>query len=159
MTEDQKKYYAAMKKMGKKKPVKAIPRPRVSFQTLIEISEMFSVSVETPGNCVWDRDQQEVRHDHHGFHHPKHGFDDVRPLSTKWYLDFDLGQFEFVFHCYFYCRNVAQNVCSKALLFYWTLESVWFCCSYALIGWFIFERFDWKIFCVTYTFESGKFFL
>ena len=30
MTEDQKKYYAAMKKMGKKKPVKAIPRPRVS---------------------------------------------------------------------------------------------------------------------------------
>lgn len=31
MTEDQKKYYAAMKKMGKKKPVKAIPRPRVSF--------------------------------------------------------------------------------------------------------------------------------
>ena len=29
MTEDQKKYYAAMKKMGKKKPVKAIPRPRV----------------------------------------------------------------------------------------------------------------------------------
>ena len=31
MTEDQKKYYAAMKKMGKKKPVKAIPRPRVGF--------------------------------------------------------------------------------------------------------------------------------
>ena len=30
MTEDQKKYYAAMKKMGKKKPVKAIPRPRVN---------------------------------------------------------------------------------------------------------------------------------
>ncbi len=31
MTEDQKKYYAAMKKMGKKKPVKAIPRPRVGL--------------------------------------------------------------------------------------------------------------------------------
>ena len=30
MTEDQKKYYAAMKKMGNKKPVKATPRPRVS---------------------------------------------------------------------------------------------------------------------------------
>ena len=29
MTEDQKKYYAAMKKMGSKKPLKAIPRPRV----------------------------------------------------------------------------------------------------------------------------------
>ena len=33
MTEDQKKYYAAMKKMGKKKPVKAIPRPRVGIST------------------------------------------------------------------------------------------------------------------------------
>ncbi len=32
MTEDQKKYYAAMKKMGSKKPIKAIPKPTVSFQ-------------------------------------------------------------------------------------------------------------------------------
>lgn len=31
MTEDQKKYYAAMKKMGSKKPLKAIPRPRVRY--------------------------------------------------------------------------------------------------------------------------------
>jgi hypothetical protein len=31
MTEDQKKYYAAMKKMGGKKPLKAIPRPNVSL--------------------------------------------------------------------------------------------------------------------------------
>ena len=37
MTEDQKKYYAAMKKMGKKKPVKAIPRPRVSIKALSSI--------------------------------------------------------------------------------------------------------------------------
>ncbi|RWS27873.1 uncharacterized protein B4U80_02113 [Leptotrombidium deliense] len=29
MSEDQKKYYNAMKKMGKRKPIKAIPRPRV----------------------------------------------------------------------------------------------------------------------------------
>ena len=29
MTDDQKKYYAAMKKMGNKKPVKATPIPRV----------------------------------------------------------------------------------------------------------------------------------
>jgi hypothetical protein len=32
MTEDQKKYYNAMKKMGSKKPMKAIPRPRVRNQ-------------------------------------------------------------------------------------------------------------------------------
>lgn len=31
MTEDQKKYYNAMKKMGSKKPLKAIPRPRVNL--------------------------------------------------------------------------------------------------------------------------------
>ena len=29
MTEDQKKYYNAMKKMGNKKPLKAIPKPQV----------------------------------------------------------------------------------------------------------------------------------
>ncbi len=29
MTEEQKKYYKAMKKMGNKKPQKAFPRPRV----------------------------------------------------------------------------------------------------------------------------------
>ena len=29
MTDAQKKYYNAMKKMGSKKPMKAIPRPRV----------------------------------------------------------------------------------------------------------------------------------
>ena len=31
MTEDQKKYYRAMKKMGSKKPLKAIPRPQVNI--------------------------------------------------------------------------------------------------------------------------------
>jgi hypothetical protein len=31
MTEDQKKYYNAMKKLGNKKPTKALPRPRVKF--------------------------------------------------------------------------------------------------------------------------------
>ena len=31
MTDDQKKYYAAMKKMGNKKPVKATPRPKVRY--------------------------------------------------------------------------------------------------------------------------------
>lgn len=34
MTEDQKKYYNAMKKMGSKKPLKAIPRPRVRQQQI-----------------------------------------------------------------------------------------------------------------------------
>lgn len=35
MTEDQKKYYNAMKKMSSKKPLKAIPRPRVIHATNI----------------------------------------------------------------------------------------------------------------------------
>jgi len=35
MTEDQKKYYAAMKKMGSKKPVKAIPRPQWRAQAVV----------------------------------------------------------------------------------------------------------------------------
>ncbi|CAL1291642.1 unnamed protein product [Larinioides sclopetarius] len=35
MTEDQKKYYNAMKKMGDKKPVKAVPRPRFKPQAIV----------------------------------------------------------------------------------------------------------------------------
>ncbi|KAG1669527.1 Sodium channel protein para [Nymphon striatum] len=35
MTDDQKKYYSAMKKMGSKKPVKAIPRPKFKLQSLL----------------------------------------------------------------------------------------------------------------------------
>ena len=31
MTEDQKKYYNAMKKLGQKQPTKPIPKPRVSW--------------------------------------------------------------------------------------------------------------------------------
>jgi hypothetical protein len=37
MTEDQKKYYNAMKKMGSKKPLKAIPRPRVKLIFFLNI--------------------------------------------------------------------------------------------------------------------------
>lgn len=39
MTEDQKKYYNAMKKMGNKKPLKAIPRPRVNFKNILLLRE------------------------------------------------------------------------------------------------------------------------
>merc|ERR1719245_1963036 len=35
MTDDQKKYYAAMKKMGNKKPVKATPRPKWKPQSIV----------------------------------------------------------------------------------------------------------------------------
>jgi len=42
MTEDQKKYYNAMKKMSSKKPLKAIPRPRVSC-TIYRITLLFYI--------------------------------------------------------------------------------------------------------------------
>ena len=42
MTDDQKKYYAAMKKMGNKKPVKATPRPRVNYPYNIMSSKYYS---------------------------------------------------------------------------------------------------------------------
>ncbi len=43
MTEDQKKYYNAMKKMGTKKPTKALPRPRVEIFSNRWIDYLFSV--------------------------------------------------------------------------------------------------------------------
>lgn len=42
MTEDQKKYYNAMKKMGSKKPLKAIPRPKVCSSELITYLTQFN---------------------------------------------------------------------------------------------------------------------
>jgi len=48
MTEDQKKYYNAMKKMGSKKPLKAIPRPQVRLDihhSKFNITHIFDVSV------------------------------------------------------------------------------------------------------------------
>jgi len=46
MTEEQKKYYNAMKKLGSKKPQKPIPRPNVSISLktayiLVIMSELF----------------------------------------------------------------------------------------------------------------------
>ncbi len=41
MTDDQKKYYNAMKKMGTKKPTKALPRPRVNFSNKFYINYLF----------------------------------------------------------------------------------------------------------------------
>ena len=35
MTDDQKKYYNAMKKLGSKQPQKPIPKPRVSLSCLL----------------------------------------------------------------------------------------------------------------------------
>lgn len=58
MTEDQKKYYNAMKKMGSKKPLKAIPRPRVrhfhrtSTVTYSFLISLFSISVATTSNSI-----------------------------------------------------------------------------------------------------------
>lgn len=45
MTEDQKKYYNAMKKMGQKKPMKAIPRPQVRL-SLLSISRLMFLSTQ-----------------------------------------------------------------------------------------------------------------
>lgn len=55
MTEDQKKYYNAMKKMGSKKPLKAIPRPRVSFvgtalMNAYNVVKRLSWNIDVPHN-------------------------------------------------------------------------------------------------------------
>ena len=47
MTEDQKKYYAAMKKLGSKKPAKAIPRPQVSLSTTTATITTTTIMIST----------------------------------------------------------------------------------------------------------------
>ena len=41
MTEDQKKYYNAMKKLGSKQPQKPIPKPKVSLQLCRNLNRDF----------------------------------------------------------------------------------------------------------------------
>ena len=53
MTEEQKKYYNAMKKLGSKKPQKPIPRPAVRMTHLLEHSKALFPYDET-GQC-WFR--------------------------------------------------------------------------------------------------------
>lgn len=57
MTDDQKKYYNAMKKMGSKKPMKAIPRPRVSTDGVGFIDAQGRVVVATSRHRVWNSDK------------------------------------------------------------------------------------------------------
>lgn len=44
MTEEQKKYYNAMKKLGSKKPQKPIPRPAVRITLLSPVKAMLSIT-------------------------------------------------------------------------------------------------------------------
>jgi hypothetical protein len=48
MTDDQKKYYNAMKKMGTKKPTKALPRPRVNFFENLRLKITFPIDFSLP---------------------------------------------------------------------------------------------------------------
>lgn len=59
MTEDQKKYYNAMKKMGSKKPAKAIPRPEVNITTSINsLLSFFPSLYQTAANQSLSSTQQ-----------------------------------------------------------------------------------------------------
>ena len=52
MTDDQKKYYQAMKKMSQKAPQKSIPKPKVLYRRMLGVgrSEMWFVRVQV---CVF----------------------------------------------------------------------------------------------------------
>ena len=85
MTEDQKKYYSAMKKMSSKKPLKATPRPQVrKVATLINLidNRARNVTVATTSNRIPDRDEQEFWHDYHVVYRFEHGHHDDGWVSS-----------------------------------------------------------------------------
>ena len=69
MTEDQKKYYKAMKKLGNKKPTKALPRPRVNLSyrdySGRTIDSFLVCCCTVSFRC---NDQSKIRHIHHAMH-------------------------------------------------------------------------------------------
>jgi len=52
----------------------------------------FPHAVEAPIHCLWDRHQQEIRHDHHGLHFRQHVDNDFRSLSPEQDVEFCFGQ-------------------------------------------------------------------
>lgn len=128
MTEDQKKYYNAMKKMGSKKPMKATPRPRVNnlFCLFLLISHklLFFSLVEASSDSFRNSNEQEIRHVHHVVHWSEHVDDDHGPLSAERDVHQGLGQPEHDFYSYFQHRVHNENVCSTLSLFYGALELV-----------------------------------
>ena len=134
MTEDQKKYYAAMKKMGKKKPVKAIPRPRVWSLANIECCEnyheisltplllMLSCLVATTGHRVRDCYQQEVRHDHHDLHRAQHAHHDAGPLRPVRDVGVRSREPQHGLHLHLHHRVLPQDIRSASPLLQRALE-------------------------------------
>ena len=111
MTEDQKKYYSAMKKMQDKKPLKATPRPRVGpifillftkkrrqELDLIQTLSLLALAVAATSYRVRHRDRQKVRHDHHAVHRTEHGYDDTRPVQAKRHAENGAGNPQHALH-------------------------------------------------------------
>ena len=153
MTDDQKKYYAAMKKMGNKKPVKATPRPRVSYSqinmfilwlrdlifllvyaNLTELYYLF-ILVETASNCFWNRDKQEIWYDYHALHWSEYASYDSRSLQTERDVEFCPRQSKHGVYSYIFIRMHIENLCIEIVLFQGALEYVWFHCSNTFNTW------------------------
>ena len=148
MTDDQKKYYAAMKKMGNKKPVKATPRPRVnSFLhkmmniiiiklrnkhtlNLLSMLMFHLIAVETTSYCLWNSDKQEIWHDHHALYRSQYAGHDSRSLSSKWDVEFCLRQSKHGVYSDILSGMHPEDICIKVVLFQGTMEYVWLCCRY-----------------------------
>jgi hypothetical protein len=78
--------------------------------------------VETSGDRVRHRDEQEVRHDHHDLHRPQHAYNDVRSLPSKSNVEFRPRQPQHGLHRDLQRRMHPQDLCPPAILFQRTLE-------------------------------------
>lgn len=73
MTDDQKKYYNAMKKMGTKKPTKALPRPRVCCIVLLVDNRLALIFlVRTRKILLRFNHQPKIRYFHHDLYSIEH---------------------------------------------------------------------------------------
>ena len=75
MTDDQKKYYNAMKKMGNKKPTKALPRPRVRSPTKKESADhlhFFDILVSHRTIFLRSDNKSKVRYIHYDVYISQH---------------------------------------------------------------------------------------
>ena len=128
MTEDQKKYYNAMKKMGAKKPMKAIPRPQVRlsliciFRLTIERTRLTCPAVQTASSGLRHYIEQEVRHDHHAVHCSEHDRHVTGIVSPNRAGREHTGATEFVLHRPLHGGVFDETVCPPNVLLSGTVE-------------------------------------
>ena len=83
---------------------------------------LLSIAVETSSYCIRNCDQQEIRHDHYGFHWCQHVDHDTGSLRPGQNVEFCSGQPQLGLYSHFLHRVHFEDILTQAVLFQGAVE-------------------------------------